>query len=73
VSEISTPNIKALALILFATRLAKGFPGSVKAAVVQKVSHQCHRLFKSGHGITSQSERLVGVAIGNLQTILEGL
>jgi hypothetical protein len=35
------------------TRLAEGFTGSVKAAVVHEVSHQGHRLFKSSHGITS--------------------
>ena len=52
VSEITVLNAGTLPSIFFVTRFAEGFTGSIKAAVVHKVSHQDHRLFQSGHDIT---------------------
>jgi hypothetical protein len=51
-----------LSLSFLGTRLAKRFTGPVKTAVVHKVSHQRHRVFKSGHDITSWLTGLADVS-----------
>jgi len=65
-------SIDALPMVLVMLAVAVGLAISIEAAVVHKVLHQRHRLFNSGHDITSPVSCSPGVETRIYDRILAG-